>query len=112
MDLNPFVPLGAAITQYHETKKGHCCTGKVTIYFVIWKQPDWMDYSDAENKCKELDANLIMPETQEKLSLLENILLGHRYDGKQSNHISPMRLYSLAGIYLGNRVSVKFNSPD
>ena len=103
MDINPFVPMSYLIQSNEEVRKDRCCDS-ASIYFNIWRQPQRLSYAEAEHICNQMGAELISPSSLEELSLLENIMVGSRFDKGQQFHLSPFRLYIFSGIHIGKKV--------
>ena len=100
LSINPFYPLEGVMPSHHEYVRKPCCDESTDYFYVIWEYMV-ISWNEAQERCRRIGGTLPLVSTYEQFSLLENILLGSRFNTDRPPIFSPFRLYPFSGVFLG-----------
>ena len=107
MDITPDIEIGDLLRHHHTIVDKPCCSGRPpeTMYYVLWTKSSGhsgrLSWTEAERFCNGINGHLPSVTDEKQLSILENLVLGTRFDTNRTVFYNPTRRHQRMHIYIG-----------
>ena len=102
LHLNPFIPISSTVTTFHDTQEPDVSVWRE--YHVIYDYSLSQSWLAAEFHCNSIRGHLASYTSIEERALLEELVLGTRYNVSGPPLIIPLRMYGYTGVFIGLNV--------